>query len=112
MPAAISCTVAGSKEAPHASGVGNTVACQAASPVRHSSCAIAGMPRREPATMPRWVAARTRAPVSGSTGAVPKTRVRWPRPGRVSTSHGGSGSANSCWWGATSSPSPIVVQTP
>ena len=37
-------TSAGSNEAPHASGVGKIVAVQAAKPVRHSSCATAGMP--------------------------------------------------------------------
>ncbi len=34
----------GSKDAPHARGVGNVAAFQAARPVRHSSCTIAGMP--------------------------------------------------------------------
>ena len=36
----------GSKLAPQHSGDGYTVACQAASPVRHSSCTMAGIPCR------------------------------------------------------------------
>src|SRR5919107_1558429 len=46
MADATSRTRASSKLAPQASGVGNVAAFQAASPVRHSSCAMAGMPRR------------------------------------------------------------------
>ena len=42
--AAISATSSGSKDAPQASGVGKVAAFHAASPVRHSSWTIAGMP--------------------------------------------------------------------
>src|SRR6202000_2530791 len=42
--ALISPTSSESNEAPQASGVGKIVAPQAAKPVRHSSCATAGMP--------------------------------------------------------------------
>jgi hypothetical protein len=40
-----------SKDAPQASGVGKMVAVQAAKPVRHSSCATAGMPNLLAATI-------------------------------------------------------------
>ncbi len=52
--APISSTSSGSKAAPHASGVGKVAAVQAARPVRHSSCTIAGMPSRVPVTSRRW----------------------------------------------------------
>ena len=59
----------GSKVAPQHSGEGYTVACQAASPVRHSSCTMAGMPCRPAAMIWRWLRATARAPSAGVTGA-------------------------------------------
>jgi hypothetical protein len=53
MAAAISATASGSNDAPHASGVGNAVACHAAKPVKHSSCTMAGIPNRFEATICR-----------------------------------------------------------
>ncbi len=95
---------AGSKVAPHARGVGKMVACQAVKPVRHSSWARAGMPNRLAAATFFWKAARARAPSVGSTGAVPKGRVSWPRPWGSRPSRS-TASETSCWNGATSSPS-------
>jgi hypothetical protein len=97
-------TSSGSNAAPQASGVGNTVACHAVKPDRHSSCARAGMPSLDPVTMLCWVRASAWAARVGSTGAVPKTRVSCPSPCRTSSSQAGSGSAISCWAGATSWP--------
>ena len=75
MASAISLTRAGSKEAPHASGVGKIVADQAAKPVRHSSCATAGMPNRLAATIRSCSLASARIPAAGATGPVPNMRV-------------------------------------
>ncbi len=112
--AAISRTVPGSNDAPHASGVGNAVAVQVAKPVRHSSCAIAGMPKRLAATICPCNVASARAPAAGLTGRVPKTRVSWPRPSRMSSVSGGSSPGKSSCIGATPSPSlcaPIQMPT-
>ena len=63
--APIRSTRSGSNVAPQHSGDGYTVACQAASPVRHSSCTRAGIPSRPAATIWRWVSATARAPSAG-----------------------------------------------
>ena len=68
---AIRSTRSGSNEAPHDSGAGNVVARQAASPVRHSSCTIAGMPSRVLSTSHRCRSRNRGAASAGSTGAVP-----------------------------------------
>ena len=99
--AAISPTSPGSNDAPQASGVGKIAAVQAAKPVRHSSCATAGMPNRLAATIWAWSSARVRIPSAGGTGRVPNTRVSWPRPSPISSVSGASGAANSPCIGAT-----------
>ena len=99
----------GSKLAPQHSGDGYTVACQAASPVRHSSCTMAGIPCRPAATICRWTAATARAPSAGLIGAVPYGRVSCPTPSLISASQLTSGAAASCWCGATG---PLVASTP
>ena len=86
--AAIWRTRPGSKDAPQASGAGKIVAFQAAKPVRHSSCAIAGMPNLLAATIRRCSPARASAPAAGGTGRVPNTRVSWPMPSRNRSSTG------------------------
>ena len=91
---AMSRTSAGSNEAPQASGVGKIVAVQAAKPVRHSSCATAGMPNRLAATIRACSAARARVAAAGSTGRVPNTRVSCPIPFLMSLSRGGCSSLN------------------
>ena len=55
---AISPTSSGSNAAPQASGVGKAVAHQVANPVRHSSCAMAGIPNDEVAMMTHRNAAK------------------------------------------------------
>jgi len=106
MAAAIARTRPVSKDAPQASGAGKIVARQAAKPVRHSSCAMAGMPNRLAATIRCCSAARASLPTAGGTGRVPNTRVSCPRPSWNKSSSGGSSSLNSCCMGATPSPSP------
>jgi hypothetical protein len=101
MAVAISCTSSGSNDAPQASGVGNTVAVQAAKPVRHSSCATAGMPNRlAPAT---WACSSRRVlrATTGGSGRVPNTRVTWPRPSRMSSARGSGAAFISPCMGAT-----------
>ncbi len=110
MRRAISSTRAGSKVAPQASGTGYAVACQAVKPARHSSCARAGMPKRPASAILRWARARACAPSVGSTGAVPKGRVSWPRPWVISSSQSNS-AVISRWRGATSPPSVVVAPT-
>ncbi len=106
--AAIRSISCGSNEAPQHSGDGYTVACQASIPVRHSSCTMAGMPNRPAATIWSWSTATARAPSAGATGAVPNTRVSWPRPASMRVSQSGTGAA-SCWCGTTS---PRAESTP
>lgn len=64
-------TSSGSKDAPHASGVGKVAAFHAASPVRHSSCTSAGIPSRVSRLSRRCSAHSQAARSSGSTGRVP-----------------------------------------
>ena len=101
MAAAMSPTSSGSKDAPQASGVGKMVAVQAAKPVRHSSCATAGMPNRLAATTCACRSRSVRTASAGATGRVPNTRVSWPRPSRMSSVNGASGARNSPCIGAT-----------
>jgi hypothetical protein len=101
MPAAISPTSPGSKDAPQASGVGKMVAVQAAKPVRHSSCATAGMPNLLAATTWACRSRSVRRASAGGTGRVPNTRVSWPRPSRTRSANGASGSWKSPCIGAT-----------
>ncbi|GAA2840061.1 hypothetical protein GCM10020220_031270 [Nonomuraea rubra] len=61
----------GSKVAAQASGVGYAVAPYVANPVRHSSCAIAGMPCRLAAITCSCMERRRAAPSAGLRGAVP-----------------------------------------
>ena len=101
MAPAISCTRSGSNDAPQASGVGNTVAVQAAKPVRHSSCATAGMPNR---LAPAIWACSSRSVLSaaaGGSGRVPNTRVTCPRPSRMSSASGSGTALISPCMGAT-----------
>ena len=101
MARAMSRTRSGSNDAPQASGVGNTVAVQVAKPVRHSSCATAGIPNR---LAPAIWACRSRSlprATAGGSGRVPNTRVTWPRPSRMSSASGsGAGLISPCM-GAT-----------
>ena len=110
---AISRTSAGSNEAPHASGVGKIVAVQAAKPVRHSSCATAGMPNLLAAMTRACSAASARMPSAGVTGRVPNTRVSWPIPHLMSSSSDGpSWLKNRSCIGATPPSSPAApIQT-
>jgi hypothetical protein len=101
MQRAMRSTSPGSKLAPQHNGDGKIVACQAARPVRHSSWTSAGMPCRPAAMIWRWVRASPRAPMPGSTGAVPNGRVSWPIPSRTTAGQSGA-AACSCWCGATS----------
>ena len=101
MAAAISPTSPGSKDAPQASGVGKMVAVQAAKPVRHSSCATAGMPNLLAATICACSSRSVRTASSGGTGRVPNTRVSWPRPSWMSSANGASWARNSPCIGAT-----------
>lgn len=101
MACAISVTRAGSKLAPQASGVGKTVACQAEKPVRHSSWAMAGTPNRLPARIRDCSSASRAAPSAGSTGTVPKGRVRCPRPCGSRASRAALRATYACWPGAT-----------
>ena len=80
MAVAISRTMWGSNDAPQASGVGNTVAVQAAKPVRHSSCATAGIPNRLARVIWACSSRSVLSATAGGSGRVPKTRVTWPRP--------------------------------
>ena len=70
--------------APSTAATGRSVARQAASPVRHSSCTWAGIPNRLAAITSRCRSASARSPSRGSTGAVPNGRVSWPRPSSMS----------------------------
>ena len=101
MAAAIWQTSSGSKDAPQASGVGKMVAVQAAKPVRHSSCATAGMPNLLAATTCACTSRSVRAASAGGTGRVPNTRVSWPRPARMSSANGASEARKSPCIGAT-----------
>jgi hypothetical protein len=105
-------TSAGSKLAPQHSGDGYTVACQAASPVRHSSCTIAGIPNRPAVMICCCVRATLRAPISGSTGTVPNALVSWPMPSLISSSKPTASAVNSCWCGATSPAASMPTHTP
>jgi hypothetical protein len=60
----------------------------------------------------RWVRARLRAPITGSTGRVPKTRVSCPMPWRARSSRSIEASTKSCWCGAISPPESMPTQTP
>jgi len=104
MAAAMSRTRPASKDAPQASGAGKIVARHAAKPVRHSSCAMAGMPNRLAATIRCCRPARASMPAAGGTGRVPNTRVSWPMPSRNRSSMGGSSALNSCCMGASPKP--------
>jgi hypothetical protein len=53
------------------------------------------MPWRLAAMIRRWVRASPRAPIPGSTGAVPNGRVSWPMPSRVISGQSGA-AACSC----------------
>ena len=100
----------GSNVAPQHSGEGYTGACQAASPVRHSSCTMAGMPCRPAAMIWRWLRATARAPSAGVTGAVPYTRVSCPIPSLDEVVPADPAAATwSRWCGATS---PLAASTP
>ena len=55
-------------------------------PVRHSSWTSAGMPSREPSRTTRCWRTSSAAPSAAVTGALPKTRVRWPSPCRLAAS--------------------------
>ena len=94
--ALICSTSPGSKLAPQHSGDGNTVACQASSPVRHSSCTMAGMPSRPAAMIWRCRPASARAPSAGLTGAVPYGRVSCPTPSLISVAQGAAELTDSC----------------
>ncbi len=107
--AAIRSMRSGSNVAPQHSGEGYTGACQAASPVRHSSCTMAGMPCRPAAMIWRWLRATARAPSAGGTGAVPYTRVSCPMPSWMRTSQLPAAATWSCWCGATS---PLAASAP
>ncbi len=96
MCALICSTSTGSKLAPQHSGDGNTVACQASSPVRHSSCTMAGMPSRLAAMIWRCRPASARAPSAGLTGVVPYGRVSCPTPSLISVAHGPAELTDSC----------------
>ena len=89
MAAAISRTSSGSNDAPQASGVGNTVAVQAAKPVRHSSCATAGMPNRLAPAIWACSSRSVLQATAGGSGRVPNTLVTWPRPSRMTSRSGG-----------------------
>jgi len=101
MAAAISRTSPGSKDAPQASGVGKMVAVQAAKPVRHSSCATAGMPNRLAATTCACSSRSVRTASAGGTGRVPNTRVSCPSPSPTSSANGVRGVPKSPCIGAT-----------
>ena len=88
MATPISRTSSGSNDAPQASGVGNTVAVQVANPVRHSSCATAGMPNRLAPAIWACSSRSVLRATAGGSGRVPKTRVTWPRPWRMSSASG------------------------
>ncbi len=103
MSAAISSTRPGSKDAPQASGVGKVAACHAASPVRHSSCTSAGIPSRVSVRSRLCSAHSQDARSTGSTGRVPYTRVRCPRPCSVASSYLPVVAISPCM-GATTSP--------
>jgi hypothetical protein len=94
---------------PHASGHGKTVADQVMKPVRHSSCAIAGMPKRFARAILDCSSTSRLTPCSGGTGAVPNTRVSWPRPVLMIRSSAGAGSPVSSSMGATDSPGSEAV---
>jgi len=64
----------------------DTAAFHAASPVRHSSCTRAGMPRRVSRCSRACSLQSHRARSIGSTGRVPYTRVRCPIPCAVASS--------------------------
>ena len=68
---------------------------RAADPVRHSSCATAGMPNLFAATTCSCSCHRVCAATAGATGRVPKTLVSWPRPSWITSARGGSPSLNS-----------------
>jgi hypothetical protein len=104
MAAAIRRTSPGSKEAPQASGPGKTVAPNVMNPVRHSSCATAGIPNRPDAVTCRCSEASRSIPASAVTGAVPYTRVSWPSPWAPTSSRPGAGPPSSSSIGATGAP--------
>src|SRR6218665_2161903 len=74
---AISSTSAGSKDPPHASGVGKVAPFHAARPVRHSSCTRAGMPRRVSRCRRRCSPQSQAARSTGSTGGGPSAPGEW-----------------------------------
>ena len=82
------------------------MAPQAANPVRHSSCATAGMPNRLLAAIRACSPASACIPAAAGTGRLPYTRVSWPSPFLMSSSSGGCSSLNWSCIGATPSPSP------
>ncbi len=93
--------------------MGKIVAPQAAKPVRHSSCATAGMPSLLASATLACSEASALIPAAAVTGRVPNTRVSWPSPFLISSSNGGwSWVKNWSCIGATPSPSPEApIQT-
>src|SRR5581483_5586244 len=94
----------GSHVLPQLSGHGKAVAPRAMNPVRHSSCTIAGMPRRVSSTRRRCNPLTMRAPSAAATGALPNGRVTCPSPCSMrSPMLRWSASATKFpWYGATS----------
>ena len=78
------------------------MAPSAVNPVRHSSCAMAGIPKALPATTSDWSRDSFAAPSATLTGAVPYTRVRCPSPPSMASGQGRSSEVNSVSMGATS----------
>ena len=69
-------------------GVGNEVAPIVVKPVKHSSCATAGIPRRVSEIRRVCRPINFLAPSAAAIGRVPNTRVNWPNPCFVASSHG------------------------